>query len=99
MTNVAALGAVKAIRALDLDMPADVSLVGFDDFDWMTVLRPYVTAVAQPIETMADAAWDCLARRLAGEAVAEPVKLRFPCTLRARESTGSCHEKVEVAAA
>jgi LacI family transcriptional regulator len=99
MSNVAVLGAVKAIRALDMEMPADISLVGFDDCDWMTVLRPYVTAVAQPIDEMADAAWACLAGRLSGETSTEPAKLRFPCTLRVRESTGRCPISAEVAAA
>jgi LacI family transcriptional regulator len=98
MSNVAALGAVKAIRALDMEVPGDVSIVGFDDFDWMTVLRPYVTAVAQPIDAMAEAAWQCLAARLSQTGGAEPVKIKFACTLRVRESTGPCRNHWEVAA-
>src|SRR5437660_521980 len=44
-TYDATLGAIKAIRAVDLAFPEDVSLLGFDDFDWMTVLRPYVSTI------------------------------------------------------
>jgi LacI family transcriptional regulator len=84
-TYDATLGAIKAIRAVDLAFPEDVSLLGFDDFDWMTVLRPYVSTVAQPIDAMAAAAWRLLTARLAnGEAEA---RIRLPCTLKVREST------------
>src|SRR5258706_10478160 len=78
-------GAIKAIRAVDLAFPEDVSLLGFDDFDWMTVLRPYVSTIAQPIDAMAAAAWRLLTARLAdAEAGA---RIRLPCTLKVREST------------
>ncbi len=63
-TNVATLGAIKAIQALQLSMPQDVSLVGFDDFEWMTALRPYVTAMGQPTRTLASAAWKLLVERM-----------------------------------
>src|SRR3546814_6614866 len=36
VNNIATLGAVKAIRAAGLAFPEDVSLLGFDDLDWMT---------------------------------------------------------------
>jgi LacI family transcriptional regulator len=83
---VATLGAMKAIRALDLDFPGEVSLLGFDDTDWMTVLRPYLSVVAQPVLAMADAAWALLRERLA-DRHGPRRHLRLPCTLAVREST------------
>jgi DNA-binding LacI/PurR family transcriptional regulator len=88
LTNVCALASIKAARGLSLEIPGDVSIVGFDDFDWMFALRPYLTTVAQPIEEFASAAWRLLMRRLQG-AVSDAVEqIELPCTLKARESTG-----------
>jgi len=83
---VATLGAVKAIRGLDLDFPNEVSLLGFDDSDWMTVLRPYLSVVVQPVGAMADLAWKLLRERL--EDGDRPYRhVRLPCVLSVREST------------
>ena len=83
---VATLGAVKAIRALDLDFPGEVSLLGFDDSDWMTVLRPYLSVVVQPVPAMAEAVWSLLRQRLA-DPQGPRRHLRLPCALAVREST------------
>lgn len=83
---VATLGAVKAIRALNLDFPGAVSVLGFDDSDWMTVLRPYLSVVAQPVLDMADTAWRLLRERLS-DPQGSRRHLRLPCTLAVREST------------
>ncbi|HTH99659.1 MAG TPA: LacI family DNA-binding transcriptional regulator [Acidisoma sp.] len=83
---VGTLGAMKAIRAMDLDFPGDISLLAFDDSDWMTVLRPYLSAIAQPVAAMADAAWRLLQARLVAP-LAAPRHLCLPCTLAVREST------------
>ena len=39
LTNVCALASIKAARGLGLEIPGDVSIVGFDDFDWMFALQ------------------------------------------------------------
>jgi LacI family transcriptional regulator len=89
----ATLGAIKAIRAVDIAFPEDVSLLGFDDFDWMTVLRPYVSTIAQPIDGMAAAAWRLLKARLSGGE--DPhARIRLPCVLQVRESTRAPSEAV-----
>ena len=87
-TNVATLGAIKAIQSLQLAMPRDISLIGFDDFDWMTALRPYVTAVAQPTDQLAQHAWELLEMRMEGRARASVRHLTFEGELRIRESSG-----------
>ena len=87
-TYFATLGAVKAIRALDLAFPEEISLLGFEHSEWMTVLRPYVSTVGQPFGQMASAAWRLLLRRIAGNAD-ELARVRLPCQLRMRESVKS----------
>lgn len=83
---VATLGAVKAIRAVDLDFPHDISLLGFDDADWMTAVRPYISTVEQPLYAMAAQAWTTLRARLNGSK--DPaLDIRLQCNLRIREST------------
>ena len=66
LTNHSALATIKAARGLGLDIPGDLSIVGFDDVDWMSALRPYLTTVAQPIEDLAAASWRLLMQRVAG---------------------------------
>jgi LacI family transcriptional regulator len=86
-TNVTTLGAIKAIQGLHLKMPEDISLIGFDDFEWMTALRPYVSAVAQPFEALASTGWDLLLKRMTGEAKGFQQVL-LDGELRIRESSG-----------
>ena len=80
LTNVCALASIKAARGLSLDIPGDVSIVGFDDFDWMGALRPYLSTVAQPIDDFASAAWRLLMRRIRSEAASEVERIQLPCT-------------------
>jgi LacI family transcriptional regulator len=82
----ATLGTVRAMRTVGLDLPGDVSLIGIDDSDWMEVLHPYISAVAQPVEEMATEAWRLLNQRLAG-GTGKFARLRLRCTLHVREST------------
>lgn len=87
---VATLGAAKAIRAVDLAFPHDVSLLGFDNSDWMTVLRPYISTIEQPLSELSDACWSLLMRRMKNTLVPAEHQ-RVTCALRARESTCRLH--------
>lgn len=46
--NMMALGALAAIQEIGLACPQDISLLGFDDFYWATLLRPRLTVIRQP---------------------------------------------------
>ncbi len=88
-TNVTTLGAIKAIQGLYLRMPEDISLIGFDDFEWMTALRPYVSAVAQPFKEFASKGWELLSARMSGEALPRQHQhILLDGKLRIRESSG-----------
>lgn len=86
-TNVTTLGAIKAIQGLQLRMPDDLSLIGFDDFEWMTALRPYVSAVAQPVDKLASKAWELLMERASGQNFPSR-RILLPGELLVRESSG-----------
>jgi LacI family transcriptional regulator len=45
--NLMTVGVMLAIRELGLSCPEDVSVVGFDDFDWMEIFDPPLTTVTQ----------------------------------------------------
>jgi LacI family transcriptional regulator len=47
-----------------LDVPRDLSVVGFDDTSAATMVWPELTTIHQPIAAMADAAIDILLRQL-----------------------------------
>jgi LacI family transcriptional regulator len=98
LTNVCALASIKAARGLNLEIPGDVSIVGFDDFDWMFALRPTLTTVAQPVEDFAAAAWRLLMRRLSGVAADGVERIELPCTLKVRESTGPIGPRLKAVA-
>jgi len=46
--NVLTLGAFEAIQRSGLEFPEQISLLGFDDLDWTTIVRPTLSVIAQP---------------------------------------------------
>ncbi|GGM16003.1 LacI family transcriptional regulator [Streptomyces fumigatiscleroticus] len=81
-----ALGAVRAARRRGLHVPADVSVVGFDDSAFMTCTEPPLTTVRQPIEAMGRAAVDMLCAQIQGSQP-HPGELLFEPELVVRGST------------
>lgn len=53
LSNTIVLGALKAIREVDLSIPKDIALLSFDDNAYMDYLTPPITRVGQPVEDMA----------------------------------------------
>jgi DNA-binding LacI/PurR family transcriptional regulator len=85
-SDVLALGSIRAARRLGLDVPRDVSVVGFDDSAFMTCTDPPLTTVRQPIELMGQAAVDLLVRQIEGAGV-DRDELLFEPELVVRGST------------
>jgi LacI family transcriptional regulator len=42
-------GALRAIRSAGLEVPRDISIVGFDDFEWAELVSPPITVVDQHV--------------------------------------------------
>lgn len=47
------IGAIKAIQSMQLSIPDDVSLVGFDEIPGQSIFKPAITYVLQPVEDLA----------------------------------------------
>ena len=62
--NELAQHAWQVLRRRRLRLPADVSLVAFDDVPWMTMVAPRITVVAQPTLEMGRQAARLLLRRV-----------------------------------
>lgn len=89
--NLMTLGALQAIRTLDLHCPRDISLVGFDDFDWVEAFDPPLTTVAQDPFQIGDVAARSLFAMLRGD-LSQPAETRVPIELRVRGSVARCEE-------
>ena len=62
--NILAEGVLIALDQQGLRVPRDVSVVAFDDVQWMSMVEPPVSAVRQPVADMARSAAELLLRRL-----------------------------------
>ncbi|HEV7567093.1 MAG TPA: substrate-binding domain-containing protein [Microbacteriaceae bacterium] len=65
--NLRTLGAYEAILESGLVFPGEISLLGFDDLEWTTIVRPPLSVVAQPAYELGAAAARLLVSRLAGD--------------------------------
>lgn len=87
--NILAEAALTALGQRGLRVPRDVSLVAFDDVQWMSLVEPPVTAVRQPIADMARSAAELMLRRLGEPQRGAPSTMVFRTQLIERGSVGS----------
>ncbi len=59
--------AMDAITTLEMAIPSDVSLVCFDDLDWMRFAKPGISAVVQPLLELGETAARIVLSRIRGE--------------------------------
>ncbi|MBN1811146.1 MAG: LacI family DNA-binding transcriptional regulator [Anaerolineae bacterium] len=89
--DMMAVGALKTLRAVGLQVPKDIAVIGFDDVSIASMVEPTLTTVRQPIERMGAVAVDLLLSLLQGslEKETEPHKIILPTELVIRNSCGS----------
>ncbi len=62
--NLMLLGAVQAVTEMGFKCPEEISIAGIDDLPWSSSIRPKLTTVAQPIETMGTRSVELLIGRM-----------------------------------
>ena len=85
--DLSAIGALRAIRAAGLRVPADVSVIGFDDIEPAAWTDPPLTTIRQPTADLGRWAVERLTTTPTDEAAASPQVVLEP-SLVVRGSTG-----------
>jgi DNA-binding LacI/PurR family transcriptional regulator len=88
MSDAMAIGAMRALRDMRLDVPGDVSVVGFDDIDLAPHVDPPLTTVHQPIRRKGEEAVRLLLTVVDRRDLAKPEHRRLETRLIVRASTG-----------
>lgn len=83
-----AVGAMKALREQGLSVPADFSVVGFDDHQIAEVVQPSLSSVRIPLRDLGVEATKRLMRIGSGTARGEQVSVILPTQFVERESIG-----------
>jgi LacI family transcriptional regulator len=87
-TNYLAISGLEAINEMNLFIPADIAVIGFDDNTHFSLFRPAVTAVAQPVQGLSEEVVKQLMLKLNGEEVNQELKtIRLPTELIVRHSS------------
>lgn len=83
--DIIAFGAMKAIRDSGLDIPGDISLIGFDDLPYCTIIEPTLTTIKVFIHSLGKIAVCRLIERMQNK-IAEVVRIEVATELVERKS-------------
>lgn len=83
--DLMAMGALTALRSRGLQVPEDMSMIGFDDIPYAVTTWPPLTTVAQPVEKIGTSAVSLLLDRLGDPAAQSRREILLPVLVE-RES-------------
>jgi LacI family transcriptional regulator len=84
-SDVVAVGVLQTARQLGLNIPEDLSLVGFDDVPMAEMLAPPLTTICQPAQELGKTAVSMLVHQIRDRA--SPIRQTLGVRLRIRGST------------
>jgi LacI family transcriptional regulator len=85
--NAMTVGALTLLAQRGVQVPSDIAVVAFDDFEWSPLVRPRLTAAAQPCHAMGARAVQLLLSRLADPG--RPMEtVRIPASIEHGDSCG-----------
>ena len=87
INDLLAIGALRAIKDLNLEVPQDISLFGYDDIPFAEYLVPRLSTASKDGEKIGREATRLLLARLKDPG-RPPQEIRIPARLVLRESTG-----------
>lgn len=90
--DIAAIGAIRALRERGLRVPEDISVVGFDDIQSAAFHNPSITTIRQPLHKMGMIAAQILLQRVRGQEAGQRTLPVMP-ELIIRESTCPPNDK------
>jgi DNA-binding LacI/PurR family transcriptional regulator len=91
--DIAAIGAIRALKDAGLCVPGDVSVVGFDDILSASYFTPSLTTVRQPLEEMGKRGAQVLLERIADREKKSTGEIVMCPDFVVRESTGPAKDR------
>jgi LacI family transcriptional regulator len=85
--NIMTIGVMRALRGRGLEVPGDLALAVFDDFEWADLFHPHLTAIAQPVDAIGAQAVELITSRIADPRL-PPRLVRMQSTFVHRDSCG-----------
>jgi LacI family transcriptional regulator, galactose operon repressor len=85
--NFISIGILKALRDARLDVPANMSVVGFDDLPASLIVDPILTVAAQPAYQMGSQATELLLKRIVGQLPESSQEIILPTEMIVRRSS------------
>ncbi|MFC5703333.1 LacI family DNA-binding transcriptional regulator [Cohnella faecalis] len=86
-SDVGAMGLIKGLHELGVQVPRDVSVVGFDDLFYTDYMLPSLTTVKQDIAERGNIAVQLLLDQISEELRYDSRKVVLPVSLKVRQST------------
>ncbi|MFC5451131.1 LacI family DNA-binding transcriptional regulator [Paenibacillus aestuarii] len=90
--DLLAIGAIQAAREVGLQLPSDLSVVGFDNTTLATIIDPPLTTISQPIQEIGRRAVDLLIQEIKQEKVLKQRVVLLP-DLVLRKSSSAINER------
>lgn len=85
-TDLVAVNLLQALRRLGIDVPREVSVIGYDDISWAGIVTPQLTTVRQPFVALGQEAVRILSSRISYPQ-RKSYRMKLPVLLVEREST------------
>ena len=89
VSDILALSAIAAAQELGLSVPGELTVTGFDDLDYTTMMHPHLTTVAQPCHEMGRQSVDLLLDGLLDREEPSEQQIFLPYRLMERESAAA----------
>lgn len=83
MSDAIAIGVIHAANRAGINVPKDLSVVGFDDISISRLITPALTTVSQPLQKKGKLAAELLVKRIGGESEAPHKILKTKLIIRA----------------
>lgn len=80
------IGAIMAINDLSINIPEDLSIIGFDNIQMSKVVKPPLSIVEQPMKEIGATAAKLLIKRLKGDYKSFPATYRLKTNIHIKES-------------
>jgi LacI family transcriptional regulator len=94
--DISAIGAVRSFQESGLNVPSDISVIGFDDVPAAAFHYPSLTTIRQPLRQMGELAVEMLVARIEGEKIEGEKDLARQIAVQPeiviRESTGPARD-------